>query len=74
MHSRVEGIDAKDLEILNTLQSNRSCPVIIFEFVSWEIIFHGYISDFIIDINREMGFVFSKIHFIAKFTSAHFIK
>lgn len=47
---------AKHFKIPNTLHSNYSCPVTIFDLVSWEMLFHGHISDFIIDINREMGF------------------
>lgn len=72
--SKRGGSHARYFKILNILQSNCCCSLTTFEWVSWEILFHGYISDFIIDINREMGFVFTGIHFIAKFTSVHFIK
>lgn len=64
---------ARYFQILNTLQSDCCCSLTIFELVSWEFLFHAYISDFIIDINKEMGFVFAEIHFVVKFTSVHFI-
>ena len=38
------------------LQSNYCCPVIFFDLVSWEILFHGHTFHFITDINREMEF------------------